>query len=124
LPANHGIVCASQNYHPGANSVKILRRRESRFEALTSLSLYELPELLRNHIANHDNQQQIVVSDLFLEYILNDPNLNLIEGNFVRQISIRDYSSDHSEALIKRFFDLLNFIAGKEEHYHQFATSK
>ncbi|MEW6732366.1 MAG: hypothetical protein AB1489_13645 [Acidobacteriota bacterium] len=120
LPANFGIINASRNYKPSPTAVKILRREESRYEALTPLFISELPKPLRRHIGG-DGQAQFIVSDLFLEYVLNDPNLKLIETGFVRQVSIRDYSVDRSEALILRFLQMLEQIASIEKDGEQLA---
>jgi hypothetical protein len=124
LPANQGVINASRNYRPSPDSVKILRRKESRFEALTPLYVSEMPKILRDRMGITDGKAQIIVSDLFLEFVLGDPNLNLIEQGFVRQVSIYDYSVDRSAALIERFLQMLEQIAKTDSHDQDVAKSK
>lgn len=123
-PANQGVVSSSKNYKPSPNTAKILRRRESRFEALTPLFVSEMPRPLRELMGVENGKAQFVVSDLFLEFILNDPNLQLINEGFVRQVTIYDYSVDRSELLIKRFLALLTQIAQNKTSNEQLANTK
>lgn len=113
LPANQGLINASKSFDPEESSVKILRRQESRYEAMTPLYPAEMPRALRKQMGKVNSRAEIQVSDLFLEYMLTDPSLQLVEQGYVKKLSKDDYTSDRSEVLIKRFLAMLNKMSAK-----------
>lgn len=111
LPANYGIINASEGFDARQSDVRLLRRRESQLEMTNTVRADELPVALARGLNLTNPGEQFVVSDLFLQYVLRDPKLQLTDVGYVNAISQASLRYTHSEKLIERFITALSRVA-------------
>jgi hypothetical protein len=115
LPANHGIINASPGFNAAGSEVKLLRRRESRLEMISTVLVSELTKSVRDYLAFKDLNVHFVLSDLFIQYVLGDPGMRLTELGYTDIYSKSSPTPTHSERLIKRFISTLDKVAAKSD---------
>jgi hypothetical protein len=120
LPATNGIVNASDEYDPRGSAVTIITPQSSHIETTLVGSLAELrPATHRAILAAAEARgvtppKEFAVSDMMVQMITRDANLELAAGNVVEELSKDIRTQATSEALFKRFTGYLNAVAARE----------
>jgi hypothetical protein len=115
LPPTLGIVNASSHFDPAKSPVRVLRRSDSYRENTTEGYADEIPPQARAALGLDDPAEvkslRFVVSDLFMQMLLDDPNLTLTDAGFHRKISRKGLTDNHSEEIYYRFMDYLGTLS-------------
>jgi hypothetical protein len=120
LPATCGIVNASPDFDPSRNAVTIITPLSSHIETTLVGSVRELSPAARNAILasaralNVKAPTQFAVSDLMVQMLTRDSDLELASGRYVDELSGDIHSVDRSEELFHRFVKYINGVASRE----------
>jgi len=120
LPATCGIVNASSDFDPSRNAVTIITPLSSHIETTLVGSIRELAPAARNAILasaralNVKAPAQFAVSDLMVQMLTRDSDLELASGRYVDELSGEIHTVDRSEELFHRFVKYINGVASRE----------
>jgi hypothetical protein len=119
LPATLGIVNASPEYDSSRSPVMVLRRADSHIETTVEGDLAELApnareRLLRELAARTGEPVRFVVSDLFVQLLVRDPQLRLAAAGFAAVPSRRSHSRGVSDRLFEEFLRFVESAAERE----------
>jgi hypothetical protein len=121
LPANNGIVDASDEFDPRLSAVMIIRPESSHIETTLVGTVAELrPSTRRAVVAAAKARgitlpKEFAVSDMLVQMLTRDPELELVTGAFTDELSKDIRSPQTSEALFTRFVRHLNAVAAREQ---------
>ncbi|MFN7945075.1 MAG: hypothetical protein U0Z53_06965 [Blastocatellia bacterium] len=112
LPATRGIINASPDFDPARSRVELVRRTDSRIEQTSEGHYRELPEAVRRALALPASNDRFVVSNLMMQMLINDPQLQLTSEGYVNTLSRHTESAKTSEAMFQSF---LRFLAQRAD---------
>jgi hypothetical protein len=121
LPANNGIVDASDDFDPRLSAVMIIRPESSHIETTLVGRIAELRPDTRRAVQAAAKQRGITlpkefaVSDMLVQMMTRDPSLELVTGAYTEELSKDIRSVDTSEALFTRFVTHLNAVTAREQ---------
>ena len=121
LPANNGIVDASDDFDPRLSAVMIMRPQSSHIETTLVGTIAELRPATRRAVIAAARARGIVlpkefaVSDMLVQMLTRDPALELVTGAYTDELSKDIRSEQTSEALFTRFLTHLNAVAAREQ---------
>ncbi len=111
LPATLGVINASKNFDPDANSVELVRRTDSRIEQTSEGQYQELPASVRRALGLPASTKPFTVSNMFMQMMLKDDQLQLTSKGFVRQVSKSTEPEPVNEAIFQSFLKFLDNVA-------------
>lgn len=111
LPATLGVINASRNFNPKASSVELVRRTDSRIEQTSEGQYRELPASVRRALGLPASTKPFVVSNMFMQMVIKDAQLQLTSKGFVRQVSKQTESESVNEAIFQSFLKFLDGLA-------------
>ena len=120
LPANNGIVDASDDFDPRLSAVMIIRPESSHIETTLVGRVAELRASTRRAIVAAAKARGIAlppefaVSDMLVQMLTRDPSLQLVTGAYTDELSKDIRTAQTSEALFTRFLTHLNAVAARE----------
>ena len=120
LPANNGIVDASDEFDPRLSAVMIIRPESSHIETTLVGRVAELRASTRRAIVAAAKARGITlppefaVSDMLVQMLTRDPSLQLVTGAYTDELSKDIRTAQTSEALFTRFLTHLNAVAARE----------
>lgn len=112
LPATKGIVNSSPGFDPAASDVAVLRRAGALKENAMEGYAADLSPATRRALGMESGR--FVVSDLFMELLLRDPDVHLTSSGYEVKISSENPSNDRSDGIYGRFVALLDAAASRE----------
>lgn len=130
LPATRGIIDASDLFDPKRNPVTVLTPGASHIETTLVGSLKELAPSTREALVSAAKQhkvklpQQFAVSEMLIEMLLRDPDLELRTGAWVEELSKEQTTPQASERLFESFVAHLNFVAARTSGSAQTASAR
>jgi len=120
LPATLGIINASRDWDPSRSRIVIATPATSHIEQTLAGSVKELSPATRRAITVSARSlgiqppTQFAVSEMFMQMLLRDSNLELATGESIDELS-RDMSPDsRGEKLFKSFVKYVNQLSAKE----------
>lgn len=119
LPATLGVIDATDAFNPSNTRVTVITPGTSHIENTLVGSLTELAPATRRALNAAAKQRavklpkQFAVSEILIQMILRDPDLQLRTGAHVEELSKEQTPPETSERLFKAFADHLNFIAAR-----------
>jgi hypothetical protein len=120
LPATRGIIDATDAFDPERNPITVITPANSQIETTLVGSLRELAPSTRDAIAASAKQKgielpkQFAISEMLIQMLLRDPELQLRTGAHVEDLSRAQTSPEESERMFKAFVDHLNYIAARD----------
>jgi len=111
LPATLGVINASAGFDPGASSVELVRRTDSRIEQTSEGHYHELPASVRRALALPPSTEPFTVSNMFMQMIVKDDQLQLTSTGYVRKVSGRTESEPVNESIFQNFLKFLDDVA-------------
>lgn len=120
LPATRGIINATDEFDPKKSNVTVITPGTSQIETTLVGSLKELAPATRDAIAEAAKKRditlpkQFAVSEMMIQMLVRDPQLQLRTGAHVEELSKVQTSVDGSERLFKAFVSHLDFAAARE----------
>jgi hypothetical protein len=120
LPATRGIVNASSAWRPGQSRSTILTPGASHIETSLAARVRELGPATRKAIAAAAKARgirmpdQFAVSDMVMQMVLRDPDVDLQLGRHVEELSRVMQPQERSEELFRRFTARLDSVASRE----------
>jgi hypothetical protein len=120
LPANNGIVNASPDFVASASAVMIITPLSSHIETTLAGNLTELSPAARRAITESANvlgitpPKEFAVSDMMVAMSIRDPQLQLVAGSYVDELSRDEAPDDRSEQLFSKFVRFVNRVAAKQ----------
>ena len=120
LPATLGVIDATDDFNPSNTRVTVITPGASHIENTLVGSLTELAPATRHALTAAAKQRnvklpkQFAVSEILIQMILRDPDLQLRTGAHVEELSKEQTPPETSERLFKAFADHLNFIAARD----------
>jgi len=120
LPATKGIVDASPDFIASRSAVTIITPESSHIETTLVGKLPELSLSARRGIIESartlgiDPPKEFAVSDMMVEMLTRDPELQLTAGSYVDQLNRNVAPVDRSELLFRKFVRFVNGVAAKQ----------
>jgi hypothetical protein len=129
LPATKGIIDATPDFDPKKNNSTVITPGSSHIETTLVGSLRELAPATREAIAGAAKKRaltlpkQFAISEMLIEMLTRDPQLDLRTGEHVEELSKEQTSPEASERLFKAFVSHLDFVAAREPHLQTASAS-
>jgi hypothetical protein len=120
LPATKGIIDATPDFDPKRNNSTVITPGSSHIETTLVGSLRELAPPTREALAASAKKRgitlpkQFAVSEMLIEMLTRDPQLQLHTGVHVEELSKEQTSPEASERLFRAFVSHLDFVAARE----------
>jgi len=120
LPANLGIIDATDAFDPSRTRVTVITPVASHIENTLVGAIRELAPATRTALtaAAKENgiklPKQFAVSEILIQMMLRDPDLQLAAGHHVEELSKEQTSQETSERIFKAFVDHLNYVASRD----------
>ncbi|MGE0127367.1 MAG: hypothetical protein AB7U82_04595 [Blastocatellales bacterium] len=111
LPATLGVINASKDFDPSANSVELVRRTDSRIEQTSEGTYSELPASVIRALGLSASTKHFSVSNMFIQMIIKDADLQLTSTGYVLKVSDRTESDTVNEAIFQSFLKFLDGVA-------------
>jgi hypothetical protein len=111
LPATLGVVNASPNFDPSKSPVELVRRTDSRLEQTSEGQYQELPASVRSALGLTASTKPFTVSNMFIQTIVKDDQLQVTSKGYVRKISKATESEPDNEAIFQSFLKFLDDLA-------------
>jgi len=124
LPATKGIVDASPDFVASRSAVTIITPQSSHIETTLVGKLPELSPSARRGIIESartlgiDPPKEFAVSDMMVEMLTRDPQLQLTAGSYVDELNRNASPVDRSEQLFSKFVRFVNSVAAKQYPPH------
>jgi hypothetical protein len=120
LPANRGIIDATDSFDPRRTNIQIITPETSHIETTLVGALRELAPTTRDALSGAAETRdiklpkQFAVSEMLIKMLLRDPGLRLRAGEaHVEELSKQQSTPEDSEKLFDAFVARLNFIAAR-----------
>ncbi|HKQ75932.1 MAG TPA: hypothetical protein VJ810_19715 [Blastocatellia bacterium] len=114
LPATLGVINASAKFKPSSSQVKLIRRTDSRIEQTSEGHYYELPAAVRHALDLPPSSMTFTVSNMFIQMIVKDDQLELTSSGYVRKISDSTESDLVNESIFQSFLKFLDDLATEQ----------
>jgi hypothetical protein len=120
LPATLGVIDATDEFDPTRTRVTVITPAASHIENTLVGSLHELAPATRTAITAAAKRRgvklpkQFAVSEILIQMILRDPELQLHDGDYTEELSKEQTPPEVSERLFKSFVEHLNDIAARD----------
>jgi hypothetical protein len=120
LPATRGIIDATDEFLPRRNPITVITPGASHIENTLVGSLRELAPDTRRAIqdaaktAGVSVPKQFAISEMMIQMLIRDPELELRTGAHVEELSKVQTSQQTSERLFNAFVAHLNYVAARE----------
>ncbi len=120
LPANNGIVDASDDFDPRLSAVMIIRPQSSHIETTLVGTVAELRPATRRallaaaKVRGVTLPKEFAVSDMLVQMLTRDPYLDLVTGAYTDELSKDIRSQQTSEELFTEFVKTLNAAAARQ----------
>jgi hypothetical protein len=124
LPATKGIIDASPDFVASRSTVTIITPQSSHIETTLVGTLKELSSSARRGVFEStrtlgiDPPKEFAVSDMMVEMLTRDPELQLTAGSYVDELSRDAAPVDRSEQLFRKFVRFVNGVAAKQYPPH------
>jgi hypothetical protein len=119
LPANRGIIDATDEFDPKRTTSTVITPATSHIETTLVGSLSELAPETREALAaaakkrDIELPQQFAVSEMLIQMLLRDPELQLRTGAHVEELSKEQTTPETSEKIFRSFVDHLDALAAR-----------
>jgi len=129
LPATKGIIDATPDFDPKKNNSTVITPGSSHIETTLVGSLRELAPATRDAIAAAAKKRglmlpkQFAISEMLIEMLTRDPQLDLRTGEHVEELSKEQTSPEASERLFHAFVSHLDFVAARQPHVQTASAS-
>lgn len=121
LPANKGIIGASEEWNPRRSRITVITPGTSQIETTLVGSVKELAPATRTALTKVAKERKIAlpkqfaISEMLIQMLLRDPHLELRSGAVhVEQLSKAQTPAEESEKLFDAFVAHLNYVAARE----------
>ena len=120
LPATLGIIDATDAFDPDRTRVTVITPAMSHIENTLVGSLRELAPTTRKALTTAAKERDVTlpprfaVSEILIQMLLRDPDLELKVGHHVEELSKEQTSPETSERIFKAFVDHMNYIASRD----------
>ncbi len=120
LPANDGIINASEVFDPTHSPVMVITPVESHIETTIVGNVSELAPATRRAIvasAHHlgiDPPKEFAISDMMIDMLVRDPKLLLAANHETDELSKQIQDEEASERNFRRFKTFVNTVAARE----------
>ena len=121
LPANKGIIGATEDFNPRRSRITVITPASSQIETTLVGSIRELAPSTRTALLAVAKEKSLIlpkqfaISEMLIQMLLRDPNLELHTGGpWVDELSRVQTSVEGSERLFDAFVAHLNYIAARE----------
>src|SRR5262245_3223174 len=111
LPATLGVINASPKFKPSSSKVKLVRRTDSRIEQTSEGYYYELPASVRRALELSPSSNTFTVSNMFIQMMVKDDQLETTSSGYVRKISDSTESEGVNESIFQSFLKFLDDLA-------------
>jgi hypothetical protein len=121
LPATRGIIDATDEFLPRRNAITVITPGASHIENTLVGSMRELAPDTRNAIQEAAQKagvplpRQFAISEMMIQMLIRDPELELRTGAHVEELSKVQTSQQTSERLFTAFVAHLNYVAARDE---------
>jgi hypothetical protein len=121
LPATKGIIGATDEFNPRRSRITVITPGSSQIETTLVGSIRELAPATRETLTKTAKTKSVIlpkqfaISEMLIQMLLRDPNLELRTGGpWVEELSRVQTSPEGSERLFDAFVAHLNYIAARE----------
>lgn len=121
LPANKGIIGASDDFNPRRSRITVITPGTSQIETTLVGTVKELAPATRNALTKIAKAKsitlpkQFAISEMLIQMLLRDPHLELRTGGpHVEELSKSQTSVEESEKLFDAFVAHLNYVAARD----------
>jgi hypothetical protein len=122
LPPTKGIIDATPDFDPKRSNSTVITPGSSHIETTLVGSLRELAPATRDALAAAAKKRgislpkQFAVSEMLIEMLTRDPQLQLHTGVHVEELSKEQTTPEASERLFHSFVSHLDFVAARDPH--------
>jgi len=120
LPATLGIIDATDAFDPDRTRVTVITPAMSHIENTLVGFIRELAPTTRKALTAAAKERDVTlppkfaVSEILIQMLLRDPDLELKVGHHVEELSKEQTSPETSERIFKAFVDHMNYIASRD----------